>query len=122
MKKNIDPFNEEDWDDEKPKEIVELVKKCKLVRTGYEDNGHDCWGNYEYSSYKYVMIEGKEKRCWDDWIVIHDGKKVKRLTTQYTYDLEVKQKKHFEETGFKTPAEYKAYLKGKEEILKTLNK
>jgi len=96
-------------------EIVELVENCDLVRTGYDDNGHDCWGNYEYSSYKYVMINGKQKRCWDGWVVIHDGSEVKRVTTLFLYELEKRQQEHFEKTGFNTPGEYKAYLKGKED-------
>ena len=81
MKNVNDPYGEEDWDEpkEEPKEIVESVKTCKLVKTGYEDNGHDCWGNLEYSSYKYVIIDGKEHKCFDSWSVVHDGKKVKKL-------------------------------------------
>ena len=103
-------------------EIIESVKNCKLVRTGYTDNGHDCGGNYEYSSYKYVIIDGKEEKCWDDWLVIHDGKNVKELCLQSTLDLRLWRKaqdiiikEHFEKTGFNTPAEYAAYLKGKAE-------
>lgn len=80
MKNDIDPYGEELWDNEiVPKEIIESVKKCKHVKIGYERNGHDCWGNFEWSSYKYVMIDGKEQRCWDSWFVVHDGKKVKRI-------------------------------------------
>ena len=104
-------------------EIIELVSECKLVRTGSEDNGHDCWGNYETSSYKYVLINGKQERCWDDWYVVHDGKgKVIELTTKhgikhrnFMKDLDERMKKHLEETGFETPREYAAYLKGKNE-------
>jgi len=96
-------------------EIVELVENCDLVRTGYEDNGHDCWGNYEYSSYKYVYIEGRPQKCFDGWLVIHDGKQVKELITKFLYELRQLQKEHFTKTGFNTPAEYKAYLKGKED-------
>lgn len=55
--------------------ITELVKDCKLVQTGYEPNGHDCWGNTEHSSYKYVMINGGKEKCWDDWYIVHDGEK-----------------------------------------------
>lgn len=103
-------------------EIIELVENCKLVRTGSEENGHDCWGNYEYNQYKYVIINGKEERCWDGWYVIHNGKNVKEVvikerleTRKYLIKLEEDKKKHFEKTGFDTPAEYKAYLKGIEE-------
>ena len=37
-------------------EITERVKKCKLVQTESEVNGHDCWGNIEFYTYKYVMM------------------------------------------------------------------
>lgn len=114
MKNVNDPYGEEDWGEEtkEPTEIVELVKNCKLVRTGYEADGHDCWGNTDWNSYKYVIIEGKQERCWDRWLVVHDGKNVKKITTQYMYDLEQQQKKNLKEFGFKTKAEYSAYLKG----------
>lgn len=78
--KIIDPYGEELWDDEIVPEEIETVKHCKLVKTGYERNGHDCWGNLEWSSYKYVMIDGKEQKCWDGWYVVHDGKKVRKIT------------------------------------------
>ena len=89
---NIDPYGEEDWDEVKivPVEIIESVKNCKLVKRGYERNGHDCWGNLEWSSYKYVTIKGKEQRCWDDWYVVHDGKKVKRIMSKFIKELNEK--------------------------------
>lgn len=104
------------------KEIIELVQNCNLVRFGSEDNGHDCWGNREWSEYKYVLIDGKEERIWDNWYVVHDGKNVKEVLSSYLYESRIKdeerklaQEKHFNETGFRTPAEYSAYLKGKTE-------
>jgi hypothetical protein len=98
-------------------EIVEKVQHCHLVRKGTEDNGHDCWGNYEYTTYKYVMINGKKEMCWDDWYVIHDGEKVKEITTENILKIRKERKEHFEKTGFETPREYAAYLKGKNEML-----
>jgi len=119
MKNVNDPYGEEDWDDSKePEDIIESVKKCKLVRTGYEADGHDCWGNTDWNSYKYVIINGKELKCYDSWLVIHDGKKVKNLTTPYEYEKDKKEKENLAKTGFKTDVEYKAYLKGREEALK----
>ena len=97
------------------KRIVELAKNCKLVRRGSEENGHDCWGNYEWTSYKYVIIEGKEQKIWDDYYIVHNGKKVEKVMSKFLYELELKEAAHFEKTGFKTPAEYRAYLKGKSE-------
>mgnify|MGYP001768273711 CR=1 FL=1 len=68
-------------------EIVELVKKCKLVKVGYEKNGNDCWGNYEYTSYKYVIVNGEIQKCWDHWYVIHDGANVKEVTPPLSLKL-----------------------------------
>lgn len=103
-------------------EIIELVQDCKLVQTGYESNGHDCWGNLESTSYQYVMINGKKQKCWDDWYIIHDGKNVFEVITKsgletrkFLFESEQKRKEHFEKTGFDTPREYTAYLKGKNE-------
>ena len=97
-------------------EIIELVEKCKLVRRGSRDNGHDCWGNYEYTSYKYVMINGEEQECFDGFYVVHDGKKVKKVCSKFIIDCDKRAKEHFEKTGFETPREYAAYLKGRAEI------
>ena len=96
-------------------EIIEKVKDCHLVYERSEQNGHDCWGNYEWSTYKYVMINGKMQNCWDDWYVIHDGENVKEVVTEHTIESRKRMKEHFEKTGFNTPAEYAAYLKGKNE-------
>ncbi len=56
--------------------ITELVEDCKLVIEKSELDGHDCWGNREFTTNKYVMIKGKLEKCWDGWYIIHDGKKV----------------------------------------------
>ena len=103
-------------------EIIELVQDCKLVREGREENGHDCWGNYEWTHYKYVFIDGKKEKCYDGWYVIHDGVNVKETISKFLLecrqrDVEQKQrtKEHLEKTGFETPREYAAYLKGKNE-------
>ncbi len=105
------------------KEIIELVQDCKLVKEGNEPNGHDCWGNYEFTSYKYVVINGKQEKCHDDIFVIHDGENVKEVVFDFVLERRKKEeeqkqkiKEHFEKTGFNTPEEYKAYLKGLEEL------
>jgi len=104
-------------------EFIELVKNCKLVRTGSERNGHDCYGNYEWTLYKYVVIEGEIEICYDDWYVIHDGTNVIEVVTEDGLKwreedkiLEKEKKEHLEKTGFETIREYEAYLKGKNEV------
>jgi hypothetical protein len=98
-------------------EYIELVEKCKLVHTRSEPNGHDCWGKYEFTIQKYVWINGKMKDVYDGFYVIHDGKDVKEtISSKFLLDCRQREKEHFEKTGFETPREYAAYLKGREEI------
>jgi hypothetical protein len=96
-------------------EIIELVQDCKLVQEGSEPDGHDCWGVREFYYYKYVLINGKKKKCFDGWYVIHDGVKVKEVLTDYLLKSRKEMQAHLKETGFETPREYAAYLKGKDE-------
>lgn len=104
------------------KEIIELAQNCSLVKVGSKENGHDCWGNSEWSEYMYVIINGKREEIWDGWYVIHDGTEVIDICTEFLLELrkreqerKLEQEKHLKETGFRTPAEYSAYLKGKNE-------
>ena len=97
---------------DKPEYITELVENCKLVFEESEKDGHDCWGNIEWITHKYVIINGVKKQVFDGWYVVHDGKKVKEATTKYIIDLNKELDEHEEKTGFRTPAEYAAYLKG----------
>lgn len=103
-------------------EIIELVEECKLVIEKSVQNGHDCWGNIDWSTEKYVFINGKQERCFNGWYVIHDGKNVKEITTKYLLDSRKSKKQHLEKTGFETPREYDAYLKGKNEKLNNMTK
>ncbi len=70
--------------------IVEEVSKCKFVKEGYEPNGHDCWGNNDFSSYKYVIINNKEVRTWDGWFIIHNNKEVLECTIKECVDSRLK--------------------------------
>ena len=104
------------------KEIIELVQKCKLVRERNIPNGHDCWGNLDWSTELYVYINNKEHRCFEGWYVIHDGTNVKEVLSEWMLNQRNKDKirekerqEHLERTGFETPREYAAYLKGKNE-------
>ena len=68
--------------------IVEKVSECNLVKEGAEPNGHDCWGKLEFSSYKYVWIEGIPKTVYDDMFIIRKEDKV--LETAYDWNLNCK--------------------------------
>jgi hypothetical protein len=70
--------------------IIEKVTKYKFVKIGYEPDGHDCWWNNEYCSYKYVIINGKEEKCYNDWYVVHDEKNVKEIITEFIKDVKYK--------------------------------
>ena len=98
-------------------EIIELVQDCKLVKEGSEI-GQDGLGNYKFTPYKYVVIDGLKKECHDGWYVVHDGTEVKKIIPEFLVKIRQEEQKHFEKTGFKTPAEYNAYLKGKEDAKK----
>lgn len=68
--------------------IIENASDCKLVRTGSESNGHDCWGKYEYSNYRYVYtITGRKENVFDSSVIIHDGKDVYYVTFKSTIDF-----------------------------------
>ena len=104
-------------------EYIELVEECKLVHSKSEVTGHDCWGNLEHTTYQYVIIDGKQQKCFKGWYVVHDGTNVKEVgtkdvldTRKFLLDLDKRCKEHFEKTGFETPREYAAYLKGRAEI------
>jgi len=58
--------------------VIEKMEKCSLVKENSYVDGHDCWGNYEHSSYKYVLLNGKEERVHKG--NLHDGKKVLKVT------------------------------------------
>ena len=48
----------------------------KFIHKIGEANGHDCWGNYEYSYYNVVYIDGKSERIREGDYIAHDGQKV----------------------------------------------
>lgn len=103
-------------------EIIELVEDCKLVHSHTEVDGCDCWGVPYHNSWNFVFIGDKMERCPDGWYVIHDGKNVKEIVSKdmlehrkYMKKTREEMKEHLEKTGFETPREYAAYLKGKNE-------
>jgi len=68
--------------------IVEKVDKCKFVKYGSEPNGHDCWGNYESTSYEYVMIGDEREKILGRHYVLHDDCRV--LSLSYDWNLQDK--------------------------------
>lgn len=62
---------------------LEKVEDCKLVKQHSESNGHDCWGNFEFTSYNVVFINNKMERVPDGWWVLHNGTEVKRLVPDF---------------------------------------
>jgi hypothetical protein len=79
--------------------IAEKVKDCKFVKEGFERNGHDCWGNYEYSSYLYVWVGNKKENVYDNMFIIHNEKEV--LKTAYDWNLNEMVYEAKKELGFK---------------------
>ncbi len=57
---------------ERSRIIIEKAIGSKFIRTRYESNGHDCWGNSESSEYKYVLVNGEQQDVFDGWYIIHD--------------------------------------------------
>ena len=110
-------------------EIIEKVRDCKLVFEEHEENGCDCWGVLDWYTRQFVWIgdkpgERKKEQVFDDWYVIHDGKNVKEVVSKdglkwrkEKEEQKQRTKEHLEKTGFETPREYAAYLKGKNETL-----
>lgn len=56
--------------------VFEKSTRCKLTRTRYIDNGHDCWGNSESTSQEYVMIDGEMVDIYGDRCIIHNDEEV----------------------------------------------
>lgn len=66
--------------------LVDKFPESRFIQEGSNPNGHDCWGNYEYSSYNYVIIKGKKENIHEGMFVIHDNKEV--LATAYDWNLD----------------------------------
>lgn len=60
--------------------VIEKVLESKFVRTRYESDGHDCWGNNESTQYKYVLINGKQKDVYDGWYILHNDEVILELS------------------------------------------
>lgn len=96
--------------------IIEKVSKCSLVKEKSEPNGHDCWGNIEHTSYKYVLLKGEIEKVYNGECIIHDGKKV--LKTYLISRLPDEMQELLDEDFAKDRKEkrYKYYLKLKKEF------
>ena len=70
----------------KPKWKLELVENCNLIRSRSVPNGHDCWGNFEWSREYYVrLLNGTEERVYSGQYVIHNDKDIKKVC--YNWEL-----------------------------------
>lgn len=56
--------------------IIENAKRSKFIEERSETNGHDCWGNLEWTTEYFVHIEGKREGVFDGDYLIHDGNKI----------------------------------------------
>jgi len=56
--------------------IIEPALSCSLTQERTMPNGHDCWGNYEWTTEYGVYINGEWKGVNSGWYVAHDGKRV----------------------------------------------
>jgi hypothetical protein len=90
---------------------IERMEDCKLVKTKHEENGHDCWGNYEYYTIRYVKFRGLEKNVYSGDYIIHNdniifgilgGDDIRKIS-----DME----ERYKNTGFYTEEEVKAYMR-----------
>lgn len=70
--------------------IIERVENCTLVKSESVYNGHDCWGNSEFSEEKYVFINSTRENVWDGWYVMHDGKNVIKTGPIYLLPNEIR--------------------------------
>lgn len=96
--------------------VLEKISTCKFVRSGSTPNGHDCWGNSEYSSYDYVIVDGKEESVFDSSYIIHDDENVLGTGSLSLLDSKLKQhldKNHAEKLKEKR---YERYLELDEEF------
>jgi len=93
--------------------IIEKVETCDLVKTGWERDGYGAFGEPESTSYRYVIINGKEKNVYSGYI-IHDGETVLDTTYQLQDNIcvHMDDKFHRKEMARK----YKNYMDAKEEI------
>lgn len=102
--------------------VIEKASKCKLVRTGSEANGHDCWGCTEFYHYDYVYVNNKEERLYslNEKYILHDDKTV--FDTGSISDLNEKFRMHLDkefydkETARLKEERYKRFLKLKKEF------
>lgn len=88
----------------------------KYIREISEPNGHDCWGNYEFSYYKGVYVDGEFEHISDAKYIAHDDNKplyvgfIENLPKKMAMILDPKLKKEYKKQR------YKDYLKLKKEF------
>jgi hypothetical protein len=66
---------------------LELAKDCKLVFEQSKPNGHDCWGNLDWYTYKAVHFKGKIQQIWDDQWILHNDKEIKDVMFDFSKEM-----------------------------------
>lgn len=56
--------------------VVEFAMKSKFLEKELRDNGHDCWGNLEWTTWYHVTVNREKRHVNEKSYVIHDGKNV----------------------------------------------
>jgi hypothetical protein len=107
------------------KEIIEKIedgKYSQFVVEQSEENGCDCWGVTDWIHRKFVYVgdEREKQQVFDGWYIAHDGENVIEVLSEdglkwrkEREESAKRAKEHLEKTGFETPREYAAFLKGK---------
>jgi hypothetical protein len=66
--------------------FVDKFPTSRFIETGYESNGHDCWGNSEYSSHNFVMVKGEKERIFEGMFVIHNDEEALAVAFDWNLD------------------------------------
>jgi hypothetical protein len=53
---------------------IEKMETCSLVRQGSEYDGHGAFGEPEFYTYNYVIVNGCQEKVYKGMYIVHDGK------------------------------------------------
>ncbi len=66
--------------------VIELSQNCELVRHINEPNGHDCWGNLEFTVLSHAYIDNERIKVFDNMYVVHDKKEIHGIYYNWQLD------------------------------------
>ena len=89
--------------------IIEKMETCLLVKQDSEYDGHGDFGEREYYTYNYVIVNGCKEKIYKGMYIIHDGKRVydtgyishmkdnlrRLLDEEYEVKLKEERKQHY---------------------------